>query len=180
MTDKTVPDSILELESEENLIQLGIIKYPSKSLYKKSITCDEVDIDFVKNLFYTMKMNGAVAIAAPQVGVYKRLIIINIDKPVVMVNPVIITKSKETEEIEEGSLSIPGFFYKIKRHSSITIAYQDENGKQMESTATGLIAATIQHEVDLLNGQIFINKLSIVSKLMMKKKIKKHLKLLGK
>lgn len=169
------------LEKEEYLIELDIIKYPNKILSHRSedITEDWDPTDFVRDLFYTMKLNGAVSIAAPSVHVLKRLILINIDEPIVMINPTIISKSKETEEIEEGLLSIPGFFYKIKRYSSITVAYRDSEGNHIQSNATGLIAMTIQHEIDLLNGKIFIDKLSPISKLMNRKKIKKHLKTLG-
>lgn len=169
------------LEKEEYLTELDIIKYPDKRLSQRSedIIEDFDPTDFVRDLFYTMKLNGAVSIAAPSVGVLKRLILINIDEPIVMINPIIISKSEKTEEIEEGLLSIPGFFYKIKRHSSISVGYRDSDGNHIQSNATGLIAMTIQHEIDLLNGKIFIDKLSPISKLMNRKKIKKHLKTLG-
>jgi peptide deformylase len=107
-----------------------------------------------------MIQEDGIGIAAPQVGESIRLVIINQkDKPLIMINPRIITKSIRTEIAEEGCLSVPGVFGMVKRAKKIKATALDASGKQYVLKAEGLLARVIQHEVDHLNGILFIDKM---------------------
>ena len=167
-----------QLEEDENLTELEIVKFPDKRL---SGFADEVyDFkhlsDFIKNLYYTMKLNNGIGISAPAVGVDKRIIVLNISEPMILINPVIIKKSEETEIFEESSLAYNGFFANVKRHERILVAYKNENDEPLSLDCTGILAATIQHEMDSLNGIMFYDHLGYVASYMAKKKLKKFIK----
>ena len=105
-------------------------------------------------------MNG-VGLAAQQVGVLKRIVVIDIydgNGPVVLINPVIL-KTKGEHEVEEGCLSFPNEFAKIIRPAEVTAEYTDRYGKRMKVKAKELLAQAISHEVDHLNGEVFIDKI---------------------
>ena len=93
-------------------------------------------------------------------------------KPIFLINPKIIFKSKETSLFEEGCLSLPGYFAEIERPAKCKVEYIDYNGKQTELEAEGLLSTCIQHEVDHLNGVLFIDYLSKLKKDMIIKKLK--------
>jgi len=171
--------TIEELAESEHLLNLEIIKYPDKRLKLSSVSVldfEENRDELIKNLLYTMKVNGGVSIAAPSVGIMIRLAIFNIGSPVIMFNPMLTSHSKEVVELEEGVISIPGFFYNIKRYKEIEFVYQNELGEHIHSKANGLLAACIQHEMDILNGKLYLDKISKVKKFFELKKIKKHIK----
>jgi peptide deformylase len=168
-----------DLAEEENLQELEILKYSNINLKLKSNKVKDFDKDyseFIKNLLYTMKLKEAISISAPSVGNNIQLIISNIDSPVVMFNPVLISTSKEFEILEEGMISIPDYFYKVKRFNTISFAYQNELGEHLTATATDLTAACIQHEIDIINGKSYIDNLGTVKKFFETKKLKKILK----
>ena len=171
-------NDIEKLESEEKLTRLGVVKYPNSYLHKPaSSLLDFTDINgVIKNLFYTMKMEGAIGIAAPSVSIKRRIIVMNINKPLVMINPVIITNSKETESFEESGLSFKGFFYSIDRHTDITVAYQDEFANFTSITLTGISAAVAQHEIDIIDGIMFYDRYSVLKKFFARKKLNKFIK----
>ena len=106
------------------------------------------------------KYNG-VGLAAPQIGLLKRLIVIDLydDKgPIKLVNPEII-KEKGTQEVEEGCLSFPNKFAKIIRPEEVTVKALNENGKTVKISAKGLLAQALSHEIDHLNGILFVDKI---------------------
>ena len=132
-------------------------------LRKKSKEVEEVD-DKIRQILDDMeetmhKYNG-VGLAAPQIGLLKRLVVIDLydDKGTIkLINPEII-KEKGTQEVEEGCLSFPNKFGKIVRPAEVTVKALDENGKQIKISAKGLLAQALSHEIDHLNGILFVDK----------------------
>jgi len=134
---------------------------------------------FVRDLTYTMYERDGLGLAANQTGHNQRLFVIDIDwskedsepNPFVMINPVILSGEGEYE-MEEGCLSVPDIFAKVKRFNKIKYTYFDITGKEHSETAEGLKAVVIQHEYDHLNGVLFIDKLSKLSLLKIKRRLK--------
>lgn len=132
-------------------------------LRKKSKEVEEVN-DKIRQILDDMeetmhKYNG-VGLAAPQIGLLKRLVVIDLydDKGTIkLVNPEII-KEKGTQEVEEGCLSFPNKYGKIVRPAEVTVKALDENGKQIKISAKGLLAQALSHEIDHLNGILFVDK----------------------
>ena len=154
---------------------LEIKKYPDPILRKKCQEVKEINEDvrkLISDMIETMQKNNGIGLAAPQVGVLKRIIVAETaNGPKGFINPRILKKSKETEIIEEGCLSFPGLFLKIKRAKEIEIEAFDEEGKKIK--AEGLLARVLQHEIDHLNGILFIDKINIFQRWKVKKQLKK-------
>ena len=133
-------------------------------------------------MLLTMYDAPGIGLAAIQVGILKRIVVIDISKeeekknPLFLINPQIIRKSKNTSIYEEGCLSLPGQFAEIERPAECHLKYIDFNGKEKELKADGLLSTCIQHEVDHLNGVLFIDYLSKLKKDMIIKKLVKHKK----
>ncbi len=166
-----------------------IIIEPDPVLRKKSEMLETVDDELralLDDMLETMYAAPGIGLAAVQVGILKRLIVIDISKdkekknPLFLINPEIISLSKKTSVYEEGCLSLPGHFAEIERPAECKIKFIDYNGKEKELKATGLLATCIQHEVDHLNGVLFIDYLSKLKKDMILKKLTKHKKELNK
>lgn len=114
--------------------------------------------ELMKKMVPTMRKANGVGLAANQVGVDARLFVVDSqDGPIFFINPEIIERSKETELMDEGCLSVPGFFSKVKRSTKVTCKSLDENGEEQVYDAEGLFAQVIQHEIDHLNGILFID-----------------------
>ena len=166
-----------------------IIIEPDTILRKTSEALEKVDNELrelMDDMLETMYAAPGIGLAAVQIGVFKRLIVIDISKekekknPLFLINPEIIFKSKNTSVYEEGCLSLPGYFAEIERPAECKIKYIGYDGKKKEMTASGLLATCIQHEVDHLNGKLFIDYLSKLKKDMIIKKLVKHKKELNK
>ena len=162
-----------------------ILIEPDPILRKKCEPLDKVDDSIRKlmnDMLETMYAAPGIGLAAIQIGVLKRLVVIDISKenekknPLFFVNPEIVYKSNQTSVYEEGCLSLPGQFAEIERPSECTLNYIDYDGKKKELKAKGLLATCIQHEVDHLNGILFIDYLSKLKKDMIIKKLVKHKK----
>ena len=162
-----------------------IVIEPDPILRKKSENLEKVDNDTRKlldEMLKTMYAAPGIGLAAVQIGILKRLVVIDISKedqkknPLFLINPVITYKSKNTSIYEEGCLSLPGHFAEIERPSQCSVDYIDYNGKEKKLKADGLLATCIQHEVDHLNGVLFIDYLSKLKKDMIIKKLIKHKK----
>jgi len=162
-----------------------ILTEPDPILRKKCEPLEKVDIDTKKlmdDMLETMYAAPGIGLAAVQVGILKRLVVIDISKgeeekkPIFLINPQIINQSKKTSVYEEGCLSLPGQFAEIERPAECTIKYIDYNGKEKDLKADGLLATCIQHEVDHLNGILFIDYLSKLKKDMIIKKLVKQKK----
>ncbi len=163
----------------------NIVIEPDPILRKKSEPLEEVNNDTRKlldEMLQTMYAAPGIGLAAVQIGILKRIIVVDVSKkdeekkPIFLINPKIIFKSKETSLFEEGCLSLPGYFAEIERPAKCKVEYIDYNGKQTELEAEGLLSTCIQHEVDHLNGVLFIDYLSKLKKDMIIKKLKKQKK----
>ena len=161
-----------------------ILVEPDPLLRKKCEPLEKVDDDlrkFMNEMLATMYDAPGIGLAAIQVGVLKRVVVIDLSKdekknPLFLINPEIVHKSKNTSIYEEGCLSLPGQFAEIERPAECVLQYIDYNGKKKELKATGLLATCIQHEVDHLDGILFIDYLSKLKKDMIIKKLVKHKK----
>ncbi|OGL70436.1 peptide deformylase [Candidatus Uhrbacteria bacterium RIFCSPHIGHO2_02_FULL_47_44] len=113
-----------------------------------------------RDLIETMRVENGIGIAAPQIGVHKRMIIVDVgnNKPQAFFNPKITSKSFTKIESEEGCLSVPGVFGIVKRHRSVTVTAQNIKGLNETFRAEGLMAIVFQHEIDHLDGILFIDK----------------------
>ena len=162
-----------------------ILTEPDPIPRKKCEPLEKVDTETKKlmdDMLETMYAAPGIGLAAIQVGILKRLVVIDISKgeeekkPMFLINPQIIHRSKKTSIYEEGCLSLPGQFAEIERPAECTLKYIDYNGKEKELKADGLLATCIQHEVDHLNGILFIDYLSKLKKDMAIKKLVKQKK----
>ena len=169
--------------------QRNIVIEPDPILRKKSIILEKVDDELrilLDDMLETMYAAPGIGLAAVQIGILKRLIVIDISKdkekknPIFLINPEIISKSKNTSIYEEGCLSLPGHFAEIERPEECQIKYIDYDGKKKEMKANGLLSTCIQHEIDHLNGILFIDYLSKIKKDMIVKKLVKQKKELNK
>jgi len=152
-------------------MKLSIVEYPNKKLREKSIIVEKFDKELHKLLdaMYPIMMNtNGIGLAAIQVSHAKQVLILNlpdeednqpIDNLIEMINPVITNKNGETT-YQEGCLSVPTFYEDIIRAESLSVNYQDRDGNTKTLEANGLLSIAIQHEVDHLNGILFIDKLT--------------------
>ena len=166
-----------------------IIIEPDPILREKSKTLEKVNDELralLDDMLETMYAAPGIGLAAVQIGVLKRLIVIDINRdnekrnPIFLINPEIISSSKKTSIYEEGCLSLPGHYAEIERPAECNIKFVDYNGKEKELNAKGLLSTCIQHEIDHLNGILFIDYLSKLKKDMIVKKLIKHKKELNK
>lgn len=120
-----------------------------------------------------------IGLAAPQVGVPLRLVVIDLQEdgaraPLVLVNPEITAASRETEPREEGCLSLPGQFAEVVRPVAVTVRFQDQDGARRQLEADGLLARCLQHEIDHLEGRLFVDHLSVLRRNMILRKLAKE------
>ena len=163
---------------------LNILKYPDKRLRtiaKPVVSVDETIKQQVKDMFETMYEAPGVGLAATQVNFHQRIIVIDIsdqcNEPICLINPEIIEKSGEIQW-EEGCLSVPDYYENIIRANDIKVQALNQNGKTFELEASEMLSVCIQHEIDHLNGILFIDHLSKLKQKRLKKKtVKKALKL---
>jgi peptide deformylase len=159
-----------------------IITLPDKRLREKSKPVTEVDADIrrlVSDMFETMYEAPGIGLAAIQIGVSLRVVVMDLSKreteaePKVFINPEFIWSSEEKSLYEEGCLSIPDIHEDIERPARVKIRYLDLDGKPQEANAEGLFATCIQHEVDHLNGILFIDYISKLRRQRITKKFTK-------
>ena len=159
-----------------------ILKFPDQDLRIKAKPVESFD-DVLKTLtddmFETMHSVNGIGLAATQIGVAKQVAVIDIspekNEPLVIVNPAIqILDPSKTEDYDEGCLSVPGFFEKISRPSDIKLTYQDLNGKKQEIKPEGLLTKVVQHELDHLNGRLFVDHISELKRRRIRNKIVKQ------
>jgi len=162
-----------------------ILTEPNKILRQKSSNVDQVDQEIQKlmdDMVETMYSAPGIGLAAIQVGVAKKIIVLDLapknqpKNPMHFINPEIITKSENHSTYEEGCLSVPGQFAAINRPEKCHIKYLDYYGAQKEIKAEGMLATCIQHEIDHLEGILFIDYLSKLKKTMIIKKLSKQKK----
>jgi peptide deformylase len=162
---------------------LPIIALPDPLLRKMSAPVERVDDELrtlADNMLATMYGAPGVGLAAVQVGVLRRLLVVDasakdeVRRPLVMINPEIVTLGAEMNVHEEGCLSIPDVRVEIERPATLRVRYLDREGKPQELDADGLLATAIQHEIDHLNGRLIIDFLSRLKRDIVIRKFKKQ------
>ena len=159
-----------------------ILKFPDQDLRIKAKPVESFDNELktlTDDMFETMHSVNGIGLAATQIGVAKQVAVIDIspekNEPLVIVNPAIqILDPSKTEDYDEGCLSVPGFFEKISRPSEIKLTYQDLNGKKQEIKPEGLLTKVVQHELDHLNGRLFVDHISELKRRRIRNKIVKQ------
>ena len=160
---------------------LKILIFPDPRLRTVAKTVEVVD-DSIKKLtqdmLETMYQGSGIGLAATQVNVHKRVIVLDIseskDEPLILINPEIIKIIDPNKKIfSEGCLSVPGFYEELKRPSSVEISYLDIDGKRNLLLANGLLAVVIQHEMDHLDGKMMVDFISNIKREMIRKKLLK-------
>ena len=167
----------------------NIIIEPDPILRKKSLNLERVDDDLrnlMDDMLETMYAAPGIGLAAVQIGILKRLVVIDVSKedqkrdPIFLINPKITFKSQKISTYEEGCLSLPGYFAEIERPAECQVEYIDYYGKKKNLKADGILSTCIQHEIDHLNGILFIDYLSKLKKDMIIKKLIKQKKEINK
>lgn len=135
----------------------------------------------IDDMFETMYEAPGIGLAATQVNIHLRLIVIDVsedkNEPLVFINPEVKVLDGEPEEMQEGCLSVPGFYENVTRVEHVLIKALDRHGKPFELEATGLLAVCIQHELDHLNGKLFVDYLSPLKRNRIRKKLEKQQKM---
>ena len=161
------------------MAKLAILQYPDERLHTVAAPVREVNEEIrklVRDMAETMYAAPGIGLAATQVNVHLQVIVIDLsetrDQRLVLINPEIITASGE-QECEEGCLSVPGIYEKVKRAERITVQALNDEGKSFTLDADELLAVCIQHEMDHLKGRVFVEKLSRLKQTRILSKLKK-------
>ena len=159
---------------------LEILRYPDSRLRNKAKPVDQIDAEtrqLVDDMFETMYEASGIGLAATQVNSTKRLLVMDIseqhDNPICLINPEIISQEGEERE-EEGCLSVPGVHEPVKRAKHIRVKALDRDGSPIELELEGLPAVCVQHEIDHLDGKLFIDYLSRLKRARIRKKLEKE------
>lgn len=149
------------------MAKLNILRYPDPRLHTRAKPVASVDDrirQLVADMHETMLAADGVGLAATQVDVHERVIVIDTsdtrNELHVLINPVIIARSDELVSSDEGCLSVPETYDKVRRHAQVTVRALDQHGEQRELEAEGLLAVCVQHEMDHLEGKVFVEYLS--------------------
>jgi peptide deformylase len=164
------------------MAQLQILEYPDPRLRTRAEPVEAVDDALrrlIDDMFETMYAAPGIGLAATQVNVHRRLLVAdtseNHDDPRVFINPEILEKDG-VEVSEEGCLSVPGFYEKVERAERIRVRALDRDGRAFEEELDGLLAVCVQHEIDHLDGKLFVDYLSDLKRQRIRKRIEKNRK----
>ncbi len=159
---------------------LDILHYPDPRLRNKAVPVEEVDDavrQLVDDMFQTMYQAPGIGLAATQVNVARRVIVIDISEdksaPLCLINPEIVAREGE-EQTEEGCLSGPGFYDTVTRSERVKVNALDRDGQRLELEADGLLAVCVQHEIDHLDGKLFVDYLSNLKRQRIRKRLEKE------
>ena len=159
---------------------LDILEYPDPRLRTQAKPVNDVDNSIrslIDDLFETMYAAPGIGLAASQVNVHRRIIVVDVsenrDEPHAFINPELTLLGKSIE-MEEGCLSVPGFYEPVTRHEGVLVGALDRNGEPFEAEFEGLLAVCIQHECDHLEGKLFVDYLSSLKRTRIKKKLEKQ------
>jgi peptide deformylase len=162
------------------MAKLTILEFPDPRLRTRAVAVELVDeqlVELIDDMFETMYDAPGVGLAATQVDVHKRLLVADVspDKsdPQVLINPEILEKDGVTVS-EEGCLSVPGYYEEVERAEHIRVRFLDRDGAEVEMEADGLLAVCIQHEIDHLNGKLFVDYLSEAKRQRIRKRLVKE------
>ena len=159
-----------------------ILKFPDQDLRTKAEVVETFDAalkTLTDDMFETMHSVNGIGLAATQIGISKRVAVIDIsqdkNEPFVIINPEIeILNTSKNEDYDEGCLSVPGFFETVSRPSDIKLTYQDLSGEKKEIKPEGLLTKVVQHELDHLNGRLFVDHISELKRRRIRNKIVKQ------
>ena len=167
------------------MARLQILEYPDPRLRTRAEPVGKVDDELrrlIDDMFETMYEAPGIGLAATQVNVHRRLLVADVsedhDDPRVFINPEILEKDG-VAVTEEGCLSVPGFYEKVERADHIRVRALDRNGEPFEAELEGLLAVCVQHEIDHLDGKLFVDYLSPLKRRMVAKKLEKQRKVSG-
>ena len=159
---------------------LPILTAPDPRLKRISKPVDKVDAEIAKlmdDMLETMYAAPGIGLAATQVNVQKRIVVMDLseekNQPLVFINPTLLEREGESES-EEGCLSVPGFYETVRRAERVRVSALDRDGEPFELDARGLLAVCIQHEIDHLNGKLFVDYLSALKRDRIRKKLEKQ------
>lgn len=164
--------------------KLTIHTYPDGVLRETAETIENIDEDLLKlfdDMIYTMYLAPGIGLAANQVGALKRVIVVDLDprkegrNPCVLVNPEIVLREGRVTS-EESCLSVVDYSAEVSRNAQVKVKGSDRHGKPLDIEAEGLLAICLQHEIDHLNGTLYIDHISSLKRALYKKKLKKRLK----
>ena len=165
------------------MTQLTILRYPDPRLHTIAKPVSAVDArvrQLAADMFETMYQAEGIGLAATQVNVHERLIVIDVsenhDQPLVLINPEIVWYSPEKRIGDEGCLSVPGIYDGVERSTAVTVQAMDLDGKLQTHSAEGMLAVCIQHEMDHLLGKVFVEYLSPLKRKRIKSKMQKRSK----
>lgn len=165
------------------MAKLKILEFPDPRLRTKALPIDVVDDELrqlIDDMFETMYDAPGIGLAATQVDVHRRLLVADVsvskNEPWVLINPVIVQKDG-VEVTEEGCLSVPGYFEEVERAERVRVAYLDRDGAQVESDFDGLLAVCVQHEMDHLDGKLFVDYLSEAKRQRIRRRLEKERRL---
>lgn len=162
---------------------LEVLHFPDERLRNKALPVDKIDGEIqqlAENMLETMYAEGGIGLAATQVNVGKRVVVIDLSEekqePIILINPEVLEKDG-VESMREGCLSVPDYFDIVERAEHIKYRYQTPTNETIEAETDGLLAVCIQHEIDHLDGKLFIDYLSPLKQQRLKKKLAKQEKL---
>lgn len=160
---------------------LQILEFPDPRLRKiaKPVTVFDEELEhLIEDMLETMHQAEGIGLAATQVNVHKRLLVIDVsenrDAPQVFINPEFEIIEHELSEYNEGCLSVPGFYETVSRPRVVKITAQDAKGEKIEQAAEGILATCIQHEIDHLDGKLFVDYLSTLKRHRIRAKLEKE------
>jgi len=161
------------------MAKLRILEFPDPRLRRKAAPVEVVDDQLrtlIDDMFETMYDAPGIGLAATQVDVHRRLLVADVsaekNEPWVLINPVIVA-ADGVEVTEEGCLSVPGYYEEVERAESVRVRYLDRDGKEVENEFDGLLAVCVQHEMDHLEGKLFVDYLSEAKRQRIRKRLEK-------
>ncbi|MBV8704750.1 MAG: peptide deformylase [Acetobacteraceae bacterium] len=170
-------------EADTDLLDILIAPNPLLKARARTVTGADADTvrDLVPRLFATMYRAPGIGLAAPQVGTGLRLAVVdlmpnNARAPIILINPEVAATSEELATREEGCLSLPGQYAEITRPARVRVRYLDQTGARQEIEAEGLLAACLQHEIDHLDGVLFVDHLSSLKRNMILRRLAKEMR----
>ncbi|MDX2241743.1 MAG: peptide deformylase [Leptolyngbyaceae cyanobacterium bins.302] len=151
-----------------------VLRQPAKRVAKVDAEIKQV----IREMLQTMYSSDGIGLAAPQVAIHKQIIVVDVNPdeaatpPLILINPTVIKSSRDVSVTQEGCLSIPGVYLDVKRPAEVEVSYKDENGRPQRFVARELLACCIQHEIDHLNGVLFVDR--VENGLLLEQELRKH------
>jgi len=170
-----------EQDDPTHMAILNILEFPDPRLRTRATPVTTFDAalgTLIDDMFETMYDAPGIGLAATQVDVHKRLLVIDVsearDQPLVFINPEVQVLDDTLDQYDEGCLSVPGFYETVERPQHIRVTAQDRHGEQFTMEPEGLLAVCIQHEIDHLDGKLFVDYLSTLKRTRIRKKLEKQ------